>query len=87
MDWELGGEWEREIGEKIRDLFGGGEGTVRLEPASAVPITPVLERHTKTMKMLLAFSPNRSDRCDHRSKRLGENSNRNVYNRHWQDGV
>jgi hypothetical protein len=37
------------------DLFVGGEGTAGQSirsPASAVPITPVLKRHTKTMKML-----------------------------------
>jgi hypothetical protein len=27
MDLEIGGEWKREVGEKICDLFGGGEGT------------------------------------------------------------
>jgi hypothetical protein len=52
---EVGGEWKREVDEKIGDFFVGGEGTggqsIR-SPASAVPITPVLKRHTKTMKML-----------------------------------
>jgi hypothetical protein len=52
---EIRGEWKREVGEKICDFLLGGEGTggqsIR-SPAGAVPIMPVLKRHTKTMKML-----------------------------------
>jgi hypothetical protein len=41
MDWEVGGEWKRELGEKIGDFLFGGEGTAGQSirsPASAVPL-------------------------------------------------
>jgi hypothetical protein len=55
MDLEVGGEWKREVDEKICDLFGGGEGTVRLEhliPGQRCPDYACFKTHTKTMKML-----------------------------------